>query len=341
MMRELGANLLRPTAANADAARSAAGRTRSPREAWERMSARGLIPDDWVQSADRRFAGYPWRPKWIDFSTFWGDSVAPRQPKAAVSESPACVEAAVTIAGDAGGVALAEASAKEMHWRFSRLMPLPRMSGFTWVVLPKRSGSWGYLNAVNVTARDLSITSFGAMMMRDGVPRDVLWGAMQDRVSGYGRFAQEALRHPINCGDAARRSSAAIAAVVAGLASRGDVSIIDERREGFGVTAGGAYYPITNLPRMAVAAALVTADAACAFASASDAGCSMTYRMNTFYGRTTESTRFDSLHNPAAPMLDVMRRGYMPCGFHLSDGGVRAVIAAVAIDGGNMPDRSR
>ena len=127
MMRELGANLLRPRAEAAGEARSAAGRTRSPRDAWEALNARGVIPDHWVSSGRRKYVREPWFPSAEAASP--GDLV----------DSPTYVEAAITMASDVPGVTTAEELAEECHRRRFARRGDGDLLGFVWRALPAGS----------------------------------------------------------------------------------------------------------------------------------------------------------------------------------------------------------
>lgn len=130
----LGATFLNPSRGREAEVREAVGRSRDRRAVWERLNARGLIPDAWVESDERRFAREPIR----EFA---------REPirenvLARYDSAPTTIEGAVTLASDVPGVELAEASAREWHHRTSLIEQRGRLRGVVWRVLPITSKLW-------------------------------------------------------------------------------------------------------------------------------------------------------------------------------------------------------
>jgi hypothetical protein len=99
----LSDRLFRPERAQLSAATDAVRGESDPRAAWETLAVRGLIPNDWVDTRDRRFR-------------------APDAPAIDLSHPPT-VAGAIAIASDVAGVLRAEALAREVAARFAPWFP--------------------------------------------------------------------------------------------------------------------------------------------------------------------------------------------------------------------------
>ncbi len=137
-LRSLGAGFLAPARDAEAAVRAAIGGTKNRAAAWERLSTRGLTPNDWVEHPERRFVVEPMSAQ--------KDRVAPggvRVPiRLATFAHPPSIEGAVTLASDVEGVRKAEAYARELVGRYAALIPLAPWGGVLWRVLPSHSRYW-------------------------------------------------------------------------------------------------------------------------------------------------------------------------------------------------------
>ena len=130
---DLGSSFLAPRRAREDEAREVVGKTRGLAEVWERLNSRGLVSDDLFQSDRRMFSSNPLTQNgWY-----------PRDPTLLCERHPDSVEAAITIASDAAGVARAESITTEWYGLFEGRGPeAKRLLGIVWRVLPSGSERW-------------------------------------------------------------------------------------------------------------------------------------------------------------------------------------------------------
>jgi len=98
--RALASRVLRPRRRKMAEALACVAGIRSPRKAWEALSARGLIPDSWAFDPRRRFADYR--------STFLGAQSLPLPPP---------VRDCAVLASDVQGIERAELAGRELLTR--------------------------------------------------------------------------------------------------------------------------------------------------------------------------------------------------------------------------------
>lgn len=329
MLADVGARLMLPDRPAEAEARGAAGKTRDAKAVWERMSSRGIIPDEWVQSPRRRFVREPWRAE-------SHEPAAGRRPDWELSEYPTAAEAAVTLASDAAGVAAAEAAAAEWHWRASRAMRMRPFAGVVWRVLPRVCGLWFNALASSNFAADLAMTCSGSIAQHAGVEPDGLWRSVLARRSSGGPSAPHG--PPFGSAGAAAREAVA---TLAGAVERrfGDGA---EASEDYWVGAtGGSVPPYVRLPCYTAISAMHAADACVLFDEASRTGVVATQCVGPFIRSKLDSRPFAEFANPAAPLLDVYARGYAPQSFYQRDGRCWAVLIAEAADESRMPTSLR
>ncbi len=139
-VRSLGERFLRPDRPREAEVRAAVGKTRDRAQVWERLIARGLIPEDWLDTPTRRFVLEPYpKDEYTRYDPKSGRYVlrAPNQ-----SAIPSSVEAIVTVASDPLGVTTAEAYAQELVARYRALADVCPFGGVLWRVLPSTSRFW-------------------------------------------------------------------------------------------------------------------------------------------------------------------------------------------------------
>lgn len=105
-----------------DEAREAVCGIEHPREAWEALAARGLVPESWVDDPRRWFVCSA--DEWLAH----GSLAAPREGPLA-SPHPPSTGACVALAADPRGVATAETLAHEVAREEARRGDAPRWTG--------------------------------------------------------------------------------------------------------------------------------------------------------------------------------------------------------------------
>jgi hypothetical protein len=161
----LGARVLRPARPRLKEARAAVAGVRDPREAWEALAARDLIPMAWVGGAARTF-----RNGWK-------------------RSAPPTVDAAVMLGADAAGAATAEELVRECAFRLRELgyAAAPDAPVRWWFVPPTRNtldlrvdAAWWQLGRF---ARDAAGQSFGlgAVPVEDRTSDALYRGAVAGR----------------------------------------------------------------------------------------------------------------------------------------------------------------
>lgn len=292
----VGGNLLSPPTRDPSAAADAAGASRSVASVWERMSARGVIPDDWVQSDARRFSLEPWRP----LSRADGS-------RARWSQTPPTVEAAVTIASDVAGVTRAEQSAREWHWRLAPFLRLSPFGGVVWRVLRVTPGArdlWPTVASGHPLACGVSRAALVSMLLALGASPDLQWSSENDP------------RLPAEVAGSMRRASAAIRAAEGARAAR---------------LAGES-----DMMILAIDAVIFFDDASRLGGrvhSESRGTSSKFFDDAVAYGAVAVGDRLSSIPNPHAPALDILANGYLPGQFHEMEGRSWAVLCAPAVEG--------
>lgn len=327
----LGEALLRPAAPRRREAREAAGRTRSAREAWERLSARGLIPDRWVDDEAMRHAAEPFRQ---DEDGYGGWRSPPLSP------FPPSVEAAVTLASDAAGVAAAEQFGKEWYWRMRRTFKSRPYAGSLWRVLPMASPLW--VRHVTSLGPSLVVSATGSALRASGANPMLAWSYPGDHaVPPEVAVAMGAVRDAVQAAADGYND-----ARHGGRKAWSDVSETAWWRYQFEPDSGGtAGFPATVIGVTAnVIAGAVMFDRASALGGrvlGSDGGPSDPFFVRAIAdGNVSVGEWLDTMQNPYAPLLDILERGYFPGGFHSDSSGTRVVLMAAALDDRNMPRSS-
>ena len=327
----LGSSLLRPDAAREREAREVVGRTRSAREAWERLSARGLIPDRWVDDEGMRHVAEPFRQTEDGF----GHGRAARP-----ATSPSCVEAAVTLASDAEGVEAAGQFGKEWYWRMRHTFISRPFAGCLWRVLPATSTLW--VRHVSSLGPSLLVSSVGSALRACGADDRMAWAIPEE----------EGL--PQRVVSAMRDVQASVRA-----AAEGFNDAHDDGAQVWGEASWSAWrwYQLAPEPRASLwfpAPIIGVVTNVIAGAVMFDRAAGMGGRVlgsvggvgNPFFGRALLDGRvsagddLSSIDNPYAPILDVFARGYVPGGFHTDSSGTWVVLMAAALDPAKMPNAS-
>ncbi len=102
------------------------------RELWERLNARGILPDDWVEDPRRKFVREP-MPKRA-YNAEMDRRLLP---------CPDTIQGVITMASDVPGVLRAEEAAREWYARWSALDDLPPFQGIAWrVIAPHDASLW-------------------------------------------------------------------------------------------------------------------------------------------------------------------------------------------------------
>ena len=352
----LGSSLLRPDAAREREAREVVGRTRSAREAWERLSARGLIPDRWVDDEGMRHVAEPFRQTEDGFGHGRAAKPAP---------SPSCVEAAVTLASDAEGVEAAGQFGKEWYWRMrhtfiSRWYDALRgtlletswywrmrhtfisrpFAGCLWRVLPVTSPLW--VRHVSSLGPSLLVSSVGSALRACGADDRMAWAIPEEeglpqRVVSAMRDVRASVRAAAEGFNGAHGDGAQVWGEASWSAWRW-YQLAPEPRTSLRFPA-----PIIGVVTNVIAGAVMFDRAAGmggrVLGSVGGVG-------NPFFGRAlldghvSAEDDLSSIDNPYAPILDVFARGYVPGGFHTDSSGTWVVLMAAALDPAKMPNAS-
>lgn len=121
--RQLGTRMMAPPAGVYEEARGVIGKSNRAAASWERLYARGIIPESWMDEGRRLFVPEPFPEKAGLLNS-------------RVSSVPASVEAAAVMAADVRGIETAEAHATEWYHRCAGMKPMPALAGFVWRVIP-------------------------------------------------------------------------------------------------------------------------------------------------------------------------------------------------------------
>lgn len=121
---EVQSTFLNPRTGSTLEARAAVPKDGDPREAWETLAARGLIPADWIDHPRRAFVIDARRAVAAGLATVATPTVrVPGQGPAVLLSSPPDPLVAFAIGRDAAGVATAEDLARELVARLAPFAP--------------------------------------------------------------------------------------------------------------------------------------------------------------------------------------------------------------------------
>lgn len=302
-LRDVASSFMRPSRVALDAARSAVAGVRGRGEAWERLYARGVIPDGFLPGgAARWFLREPWPA---------AGSITRGRLAELVGDAPDSVEAAVTISSDVPGVLAAEQLAAQLHAAASAITGMGRFAGVIWRVLPSVSKCWvRQWHEPFPYASNLSFEL--SRLIADGV----------DLATGEPCRGWRPQLHTEVEARVARETHDAGVAVLSSI-SRDFVS----HHAGFGRLVFRLYDCISGHLR---------------FAAAAEAGLSLPPKSDDFRWSALGADRhLSSIRDPFAPLLGVFGLGYAVYRLVSVDGDSYAVLCAVATDDAKMPDRSR
>lgn len=310
-----GRRLLRQDLRDEEEARKACAGSANGEEAWEALNARGVIPDHWVSSGRRKYVREPWFPS------------AEAASSGELVESPTYVEAAITLASDVPGVAMAEELAEECHRRRFARRGDGDLLGFVWRVLPAGSGLWTATSAAVSAARNDAAACLWSYLTAKGyapseVERSVVtasYGNNPNRTTGTTTPHAQA--------DAAVSAvGLGIDAVVKPAGEPGGAYAF-----GYNLTEAPRYVP---LPKHAAHCALALAEAHVMFSAARGFVARGPLAHEASAGRAID--RSDDWSDPA---LAIVELGYLLMTWHRSGGGTWAVLAARTADDDAAPAR--